>query len=100
MKTWFILAWPHDFIHCIPQISERPCHALFRLGLVFTAGITKKKFSALKKKKILHFSIGLVWFCTNGGIFAKSYKSLFIGCSGHMESIQNIFDEKVKFKNF
>ena len=42
-------AWPNDFTHCGPQLSESPCHALFRTGLVFTEATTKIKVSALKK---------------------------------------------------
>ena len=35
--------WPHDFTQCVSWLSESPCHALFRRGLVFTVATTTKK---------------------------------------------------------
>ena len=47
-------AWPHDFTRCVDQISENPCHATFKTGLVFTVAITKKR-SLCWKKIVLNF---------------------------------------------
>ena len=50
-KSWLenmtFSVWTNDFTHCVHQLSESPCHALFRTCLVFTVAITLKKISAL-----------------------------------------------------
>ena len=53
---------------------KSPGHACFTTGLVFTVAITKKKCRRSKNifDEMLHFSIALVWFHTNGLIFRQS----------------------------